>query len=182
MNDADRFTRLYQDHYGRVLAFALRRAPAEPARDAVDETFLVAWRRLANVPDDPLPWLMVVARNRISQHFRGARRADAAAFPDAARLSVTVVRDVGEAVTEREIVLRALGRLAEPDREVLILVAWDGLSAGDAATVSGCSLTTFRVRLHRARRRMRQALADLDAHHTALTSPLVVDPRSRETA
>lgn len=181
MNDADRFTRLYQEHYNRVLAFALRRASAEPARDAVDETFLIAWRRLADVPDEPLPWLMVVARNRISQHFRGARRADAA-VPDAARLSVTVARDVGEAVSEREIVLRALEQLPEPDREVLMLVAWDGLSAGDAATVSGCSRATFRVRLHRARRRMRQALADLDAHHTALPSPLVVDPRSRETA
>ncbi len=40
-----------------MLAYTLCRAEVEVARDAAAaETFLVAWRRLADVPDDPLPW------------------------------------------------------------------------------------------------------------------------------
>jgi RNA polymerase sigma-70 factor (ECF subfamily) len=55
-------------------------------------------------------------------------------------------------------VLRALAELPEDDREVLVLVAWQGLSPKDAARVVGCSSAAFRVRLHRARKRLGQAM------------------------
>lgn len=48
----------------------------------------------------------------------------------------------------------ALAGLTEHEREALLLVAWEGLSAADAARVAGCSVAAFRVRLHRARRRV----------------------------
>jgi RNA polymerase sigma-70 factor (ECF subfamily) len=48
--------------------------------------------------------------------------------------------------------------LSEPEREVLRLIAWDGLSTGDAARVYGCSAGAFRVRLHRARRKLAKQL------------------------
>jgi DNA-directed RNA polymerase specialized sigma24 family protein len=69
--DAERFTGWYRDHYDRVLAYALRRAPAEVAKEAVDETFLIAWRKLPDLPHRVVPWLLVVARNAINQQFRG---------------------------------------------------------------------------------------------------------------
>ena len=51
--DADRFTRIYRDNYYRVLGFALRRTSPELAREAADEAFLRAWRRLPDLPDPP---------------------------------------------------------------------------------------------------------------------------------
>jgi RNA polymerase sigma-70 factor, ECF subfamily len=71
---------------------------------------------------------------------------------------------VGVAVTDergrpgRPSVLQALAHLPEKDRELLLLVAWDGLSIGEAAAVLRCSATAAKVRLHRARRRFRAEL------------------------
>jgi RNA polymerase sigma-70 factor, ECF subfamily len=59
-------------------------------------------------------------------------------------------------------VLQALARLSDGDREALILVAWEGLSTAEGATAFGCSPTAFRVRLHRARRRLRTELRRLE--------------------
>ncbi len=67
--------------------------------------------------------------------------------------------DVG--VAEREALLRALARLSPAEREALLLVGWDGLDARAAATVAGCTVTAFRMRLSRARRRLADA-ADAD--------------------
>jgi DNA-directed RNA polymerase specialized sigma24 family protein len=52
-----RFNRLYERHFDAVRAYAWRRAPGL-ADEIVAETFLVAWRRLPDVPDDALPWLI----------------------------------------------------------------------------------------------------------------------------
>ena len=59
----ERFTELYDRHYRNVLGYALLRAERQSAEDIASETFLIAWRRLAQVPEHPLPWLLVVARN-----------------------------------------------------------------------------------------------------------------------
>ncbi|MGI5128061.1 RNA polymerase sigma factor [Pseudonocardia sp. CA-107938] len=164
--DSERFTRLYRDHYDRVLAYALRRAPVEVAKEAVDETFLIAWRKLPDLPHRALPWLFVVTRNAINSHFRG--RAVDVLDAELHRLEAGV--DVSEAVTERTVVLQALAGLSATDREALMLTVWDGLSASDAGRVAGCSTTAFAVRLHRARRRLRDALARVDVDDT--TGPL----------
>jgi RNA polymerase sigma-70 factor (ECF subfamily) len=55
-------------------------------------------------------------------------------------------------------VAAALARLPANDREAITLIAWDGLRPAEAATVLGQSPTTFRVRLHRAKRRLRREL------------------------
>jgi RNA polymerase sigma-70 factor (ECF subfamily) len=54
----------------------------------------------------------------------------------------------------------ALNGLPEADREALMLAAWEGLSAQQAARVLGCSPTAFRIRLHRARRKLEASLDD----------------------
>jgi RNA polymerase sigma-70 factor (ECF subfamily) len=53
----------------------------------------------------------------------------------------------------------ALGRLSADDRELVTLIAWEGLTPAEAATVLGLSSGTARVRLHRARTRLRAALS-----------------------
>lgn len=58
---------------------------------------------------------------------------------------------------------RALDSLREPDREILRLAAWEDCSTAELATVLGCSQNAAGVRLHRARNRLRRALAQDDA-------------------
>ncbi len=172
--DSERFTRMYRDHYDRVLAYALRRAPAEVAKEAVDETFLIAWRKLPVLPTTRvLPWLLVVARNAINNQFRG-RRVDVVTH-ELHLLEAGI--NVSEAVTERTVVLQARASLSATDREALMLTVWDGLSASDAGRVVGCSPTAFAVRRHRARRRLRDALVRIDADDTTGPLPTVQEVR-----
>src|ERR1700722_4263054 len=69
-----RFTGLYDQHYRRVLRYALQHADQACAEDVASETFLIPWRRLADVPEQPLPWLLGVARNLLRQQFGQATR------------------------------------------------------------------------------------------------------------
>jgi predicted DNA-binding protein (UPF0251 family) len=55
----------------------------------------------------------------------------------------------------------ALAHLGERDRELLTLIAWDGLSPAEAAQALSVSQTTLRVRLHRARRRFTALLSEV---------------------
>ncbi|WP_232666628.1 RNA polymerase sigma factor [Pseudonocardia sp. TRM90224] len=175
---SERFTQLYRDHYDRVLAYALRRAPAEVASEAVDETFLIAWRTFPDLPDDPLPWLLVVARNAINQQYRrGKRRADVILLELDRIGTPHAAADLSESVAERAAVLQALASLSDLDREALMLSLWDGLAASDAARVAGCSTTAFAVRLHRARRRLRAALARFDEIDNTGPLPAVQEVR-----
>jgi RNA polymerase sigma factor (sigma-70 family) len=148
-----RFERLFRANYGAVRGYALRRTSPELAQDVVSETFLVAWRRLDDVPDDALPWLFGVARRVLANQRRSANRG-AALVERAAAASSPAASDPHDRVGEAEAVRQALASLPERDREALMLVAWHGLSGARAARAAGCSRAAFGVRLHRARRRL----------------------------
>ncbi|MCK2213095.1 RNA polymerase sigma factor [Actinomadura sp. ATCC 31491] len=152
--DADRFTSMYDECRQRVWAYAVSRAGRQVADEVVSETFAIAWRRLGDVPEPALPWLLGVARNVLRDNVRAEARREALA----AELRSWTEGDVADQVAERLGVLRALATLPDDDREVLLLVAWQGLAPKEAARVVGCSSAAFRVRLHRARRRLRQAM------------------------
>lgn len=156
------FEKLYSAHYPRVLAYTRRRATPETAREAADETFLVAWRRRAELPDHVLPWLLVTARNTLADLGRRGRRTDALTEVLARTAAAAREPGVEDTVLERLTVLQALAELSEGDRELILLTAWDGLGALDAARVLGCSAGAVNVRLHRARRRLTTALRHLD--------------------
>lgn len=157
MDDQEtRFRALFGAHYRSVRRYLHHRGVTDGrADDLASETFLVAWRRLDDVPtDDTLPWLLGVARNLHLNLRRGDRRARAfvhrlpppePAPPPTEPTDTTAVRD-------------ALGALASHDQELLTLVAWDGLSAAQVGQVLGCSPGTARVRLHRARQRLAEQL------------------------
>ena len=157
-----RFTELYDENYRRVLGYALTRTDNHTAEDVASETFLVAWRRLADLPNPPLPWLLGVARNLLlKQRYGTHRRLE---LTDRI-ISMTIADDlaawdVAEHVVERETALAALARLSERDLEVLSLVMWHELAPRGAAKVVGCSTAAFLVRLHRARRRLTKALEE----------------------
>jgi RNA polymerase sigma-70 factor, ECF subfamily len=136
-----------------VLAYARRRAPAQVADDVAAETFAIAWRKAGQIPREPLPWLLGVARRVLSTHRRSTQRRSR--LRD--RLSQTV-----EPITPIDVsdprLGEALSQLSERDQEALLLVAWEGLAPREAAAVVGLTQTGFSVRLHRARRRLRAAL------------------------
>ena len=157
MTDAERFTTIYDAHHRQVYAYAVTRAGREHADDVVADTFLVAWRKVRELPAAPLPWLLGVARNVARSRYRDEVRQTAIAAELRAWIRAAE-DDVAEHVTDRAAVLVALGALSEDDREVLTLTAWHGLSARDAARVVGCSTATFFVRLHRARKRLQDAI------------------------
>jgi RNA polymerase sigma-70 factor (ECF subfamily) len=167
-----RFTALYEQTRSRVYGFAVSHAGRQLADEIVSEVYLVAWRRLADIPLPELPWLLAVARNVAAQQFRSTvRQRSIAAELRAWTTEVELTAgDVGEAVAERQAVLAALAMLSASDRDLLTLVAWHGLAPAQAAQVVGCSTAAYFVRLHRARRRLERAL------HGRARAPDPVDP------
>ena len=159
-DDATRFTEMYERYRARVFAYAVSKVGRELAEEIASDVFLIAWQRIAELPEQPLPWLLVTARNVASNQFRAATRQRAVAAELGAWIADELKSgDLADDVTERAALLTALGMLPEPDRELLTLVAWHDLPAKSAARVIGCSTATYFVRLHRARRRLEQALA-----------------------
>lgn len=166
MLDQERFERLYVDNRADVERFVRRRLAEPMVEDAVAETFLVAWRRLDDMPPEARPWLFGIARQVILTMTRSrgrweALKVRALAEPPPPSTSV----DVDAAM--RADLQRAWRRLRDSEREVIALAAWDGLSAQEAAQVLGCRPGTYSVRLLRARRRLLHLLE----RSSPLTSP-----------
>jgi RNA polymerase sigma factor (sigma-70 family) len=154
------FTELYDRHYRNVLGYAMLRAEQGVAEDVASETFLIAWRRFGDLPESPLPWLLGVARNLLAKQ-REARQRTRMLVERITAMSTSrdhEVWDVAEHVVDRERALAALTSLREQDVEAMALTAWHGLSPEEAAVVMGCSTRTYNVRLHRARKRLSEAL------------------------
>ncbi|MFN8150129.1 MAG: RNA polymerase sigma factor [Solirubrobacterales bacterium] len=149
-----RFDDLFAATYVEVLAFAIRRTgDREAAEDVAAETFAVAWRKIDDVPGEPLGWLYAVARNLISNQRRSERRRGRLLRRlSAERSGEGSGADPATAVGESDASLRALARLKESQREVLMLVAWEGADARVGSEALGCSPGAFRIRLHRARK------------------------------
>lgn len=156
--DRQRFVDIYERNYEAVLRYAWRRVGPDDAADVVAETFTIAWRRLRDVPQDvPLPWLYGVARNLIANRGRKDRRRGT---PDVFDEGVYLVEaDHAEAIGRRDAALAALRDLSENDREIVRLIAWEGLTTAEAAVVLGCSVATATVRLHRARKRIEKLMS-----------------------
>jgi RNA polymerase sigma-70 factor (ECF subfamily) len=156
----ERFTGLYDRYYRNVLRYALQHAEPGSAEDVASETFLIAWRRLVDVPDPPLPWLLGVARNLLRKQAAAGHRRRRLADHVAAMTSPAdlVAWDTSEHVTERAVALQVLASLPDRDAEALTLVTWHGLDPRQAAEVLGCSPRAFTAALHRARKRLTRAL------------------------
>jgi RNA polymerase sigma factor (sigma-70 family) len=155
--ERERFVALYETHGAAVLAYARRRVGADEADDVLAETFLVAWRRRRDLPGDALPWLYAVAGNVIRNRLRAERRRDALQ----ARMA-SAAPSAGDDPAPDPKLGEALARLKAIDREALLLTAWEDLEPERAARAAGCSRATFHVRLHRARARLAQALAQIE--------------------
>ena len=155
-----RFRALYEATYDDLLRFAQRRVHPTHAEDVAADVFLVAWRRLEDIPDGvgpARPWLFGVARATILNHRRGSRRRDALAV----RLADETIGGVesGDDLAASRLDLAAgWARLSDAEQEAISLTVWEGLSSAEAGVVLGCSATAYRLRLSRARRSLRRHL------------------------
>lgn len=163
-----RFESLFAAHYSDLMRYATRRVGVDAASDVVSGTFLVAWRRLADIPADyPRAWLYATARKVIANEMRGRDRRER--LVQHVRASVLPVDDPTGAIDEQLRVRAVLAQLSSRDQEVLRLTEWDGLDIDEAAAALGCRPTALKVRLHRARRRFAQRLNAIEPgpHSTA---------------
>jgi RNA polymerase sigma factor (sigma-70 family) len=159
--------RLYEEHAAAIHQYALRRSDRETADEVTARVFLVAWRRRKSVPAEPLPWLYGVARRVLSEERRGAARRGALRerlFSSEPRRSAELAE-----IPDGELA-GALATLSDMDREALLLHYWEELSPEHIAVALGCSRATLAVRLHRARTRLRRALADGARNDDACTA------------
>jgi len=179
LDGADRraFEAAYRSSGTAVLGYALRRsASRDDALDVVAETFAIAWRRRADLPEDPQevrPWLFGIARRCLANTARRARRADRLGARLAEAFADTAVPDpstLHEHRAESRHVREALDQLSPDDRELVALIAWEGLTPAQAAAALGAPPGAVRVRLHRARTRLR----------TLLSAPALVEETDRD--
>lgn len=155
-----RLGELYERHAPAVFRYLARRAGPAAAEDLLSEVFTAALaarkRVVAHHSGSALPWLYGIAMNVLRHYFRHSRPTWAA------ELDVGMDWDAVDARLDAEAQRRrlriALCALSEPDRELLLLVAWEGLTSAEAAEALGISKVAARSRLHRARHRALQAL------------------------
>jgi RNA polymerase sigma-70 factor (ECF subfamily) len=142
-----RFEEIYAACHDPVLGYVLRRTGnGHDAADVLAETFLTAWRRLEDVPagEQTRPWLYGVARRVLANHHRGERRRMALGDRLRADLVEVAIPDHDGGL---DAIADAFRTLPEHERELLSLVAWEGLDIGQIATALGCSRNAARVRL-----------------------------------
>jgi len=164
---------LFRQHSSAVRAYAFRRADPPSADEAVSEVFVIAWRRLEDVPSDALPWLLACARRVLANQ----RRAEHRRLALSERLNGDRVTAVDHRATQDvyradHALARALATLSDGDRELLRLIAWEELEPARAAQVLGCSRRTLAVRLHRARRRLAAALERAERAELSVTTTM----------
>ena len=156
-----RFDRIFGEYYEPVSRYCHRRLPPHDANDATAEVFVVAWKKIEDMPrgDDELPWLYGVARNEVRRFRRSLRRRGALHVKLSGQAvhfdpspEMIVVRNA-----EQERLVAALARLKPEDQEVLRLRTYEHLTLTEVAIVLGCSVPAAKQRSARAVKRLRHA-------------------------
>ena len=156
-----RYRRMFAAHHRAIHTYFRRRIDREVATDCTAETFLIAWRRIADAPapEGELRWLYTIARNVLRNAYRAKRRSRTVTGIDIEPV------DRGEspeaAIERREeaaAVRRAVDRLRSSDREILTMAMWDEIPREDIAAIVGCSPHAVSQRIHRAATRLAKEL------------------------
>lgn len=160
--DDEQFSRLYEETSRDLLAFLLRRCKtADAAADCLAESFRIAWEKRNRIPggDDARPWLFGVARNVMRRELVRDQRTAAAT----SELAVASERAGATPIPYDATVHDALAELTELDREIVMMLSFDGLAPREVASILGLSANVVRVRAHRAREKLRATLRSTEA-------------------
>ena len=157
----ERFRILYNDLYDDLWRYVQRRSiNTEEARDTLSEVFLVAWRRLEDVPagKEARLWLFGVARNLVKTSWRKRKRSGDLLVRIGSEMSTRITTD--EELDNSGVlkIVKALQFLSENDQEILRLLAWEDLSHKEISVVLGCSENAVAIRIRRARVRLMKVL------------------------
>jgi RNA polymerase sigma-70 factor, ECF subfamily len=170
-----RFAAVYE-HLAFLVAYARRRGARDPEAIA-SEAMAIAWRRLADVPvDDARPWLIATTRNLLLADRRRNPAAAVVGLDDSMEVADADAPVSPQLDLDSELAA-ALHSLSEPDREALLLIAWEDLTPTMAAKSLGITPTAFRMRLHRARQRLTDRLSDPEPRSRNLPSSPQTDWR-----
>lgn len=158
--DPEAFREFYRAHYRTVCRYLAVRTDPDVVEDVAAETFLVAWRRQAELPDHAVPWLLNTAGKCLANHRRSRERSDALVDRLCGLLQGedAGIEDALVRGAQRRALLAALTALSDHDRELLLLRHWDGLAPREIASVLDVNPVVLRARLHRASRRLRESL------------------------
>jgi RNA polymerase sigma-70 factor (ECF subfamily) len=154
------FRQIFEQHHRVIVGYFYRRLDPDEALDAAADVFLVAWRRLGEVPRDAeaRKWLYAVSQRVLANHERSHRRSRRLIAKLAHSPSQTL--ESPEALVVRrsreQRVLDAVAGLRARDQEVIRLAYWDELPHSDIADLLGCSRSAVDVRIHRAIKRLRK--------------------------
>ena len=175
------FEDLFRRTRADLLRYLARRAGnPEEAADLLADAYLIAWRRLEDVPagEHARLWLFGVARNLLKK--RASRSWTTAVLAERLASELRAAQRIAEGMPDERanVLLAALARLGEQDREILTLTAWEGLTPSEIAAVLGMSPNRVRVRLHRVRVKLRRLVRPSrpDAHHRPA---VVIDPAAQ---
>lgn len=172
--DVAAYGRFVQRHQQRVYRLALHMLKQKAdAEDVTQETFVRAWSALDRFDgrSEPFTWVYRIAVNLSLNVLRARRTRPQAPIDDDARVEAVLAeycRGPGDPLVNSEnrqlvsALLRAMESLSETLRTTLVLVAVDGMSHGDAASILGCPEGTVAWRVHEARRKLRAALSEMD--------------------
>lgn len=167
LSEPEAFGAVFDRYYAQIHGYVARRLGYSDADDIAANTFLIAFGRRESYDPartDARPWLYGIASNLVSQQYRAEKRRYRAlaraevSLPTAGPADQVAARV--DAHSLRGSLAAALARLSKPDRDVLLLVAWAELTSAQAGEALGIPAGTARSRLHRARRKVREALGD----------------------
>ena len=156
VNRDDQFERVMREVVEPVRRYLARRTDATTADDVTSETLLVLWRRIDEVPEQCIPWAIGVARLQLANAERSARRQRRLFARIATIDPPQPVRDHAE--DDAGHIRDAINGLRAADAEVVRLWAWDELDLAQIAQVLGITVNAATIRLHRARKRLREEL------------------------
>jgi len=166
--DPERFTEIYDAYFAAVHGYVERRLGRDAADDLTAETFLIAFRQREHYDlarANARPWLYGIATHLVGRHRRAELSRYRALARTGADLDVQSHEDrVAAQVSAGQLradLVRALGRLSKGDRDVVLLMALADLNREEIATALAIPYGTVGSRLHRARRKLRQALPDI---------------------
>jgi RNA polymerase sigma-70 factor (ECF subfamily) len=156
---------LYDRHARALFAFLCRLTGDEiAAEDLLQETFVGAWHSAPTFQgrSSVRTWLFGIAHNKAG-HWLRRRRPRSLDENECENLldPGPAVSEMAEAAWRRERVAAALARLPAPQREVLELTFFHGLSCAEVAEAMDCPIGTVKSRAHLARKRLARMLADL---------------------